>query len=116
MDLTGANRIYQGATYSQPINLLLSASPANLSAFGSTPPRCQFRLTVSSAAIVLTPTMTWVNASLGQMLMSIPAATTTALGILANAIDGVYHVEIDNGTETQRAVEGAFQISPECTR
>lgn len=118
--LTGNNQILQGTDWTR----VFTAKDANgtaidLSAYSSTPPRCQMRTTLAQAdPPYFTPVCAWVNAALGQFRMTIANATSTAKGVGATVTGGVYQVEIVKNSDStvERIQNGTWDMSPEVTR
>lgn len=118
VDFTGAWQIYQGATYDLVFTLTLGAGVLNLSAYGATPPRCQFRTpTFDAAGIFLTPVMSWVDPATAQMRIRIEASVSTAI-VIGNVFktSGVHDIEVVNGIDVLRVGTGKWDFIGEATR
>lgn len=116
VNLTGSDRILQGATYYREFALTVSAVAVDLS--GWTGVRCQFRQTAASGAVVVTPDMAIVSpASGGTISMSIDSDVTAALGAVAS---GVYDIELFDTSVSppivERVVQGSWSLETEVTR
>ncbi len=105
--------IEQGATFIKELTWKNGAgTPVDLT--GRTA-RMQLRRTVDSAEVV--HTMTTENGGItlggaaGTVTMSIPATTTATF-----THDGVYDLEIVNGSSVDRLVQGGYSVSKEVTR
>lgn len=121
VDLTGTNQILQGTDWSRDFAVTSGGNPVDLTNYTGTGAlvRCQFRSTVASTSVVLTPTMSVVSpATDGIIRMTIAASVTTALANTTQS--GVYDVEIvannANGNTVERIIEGDWSIDPEVTR
>lgn len=118
VDFIGQWQIYQGSTFDIDITLTLAGGPLNLSAFNASPPTGQFRTpNFASPTVLLTPTYTWIDASIAKFNILITAAQTTALTMgSAQFIEGVHDIEVFVGGIRARVAKGTWKIEAEVTR
>ena len=116
VNFTGANKLYQGQTYDQVVNLTVGGSPLNLSAYAATPPRCQMRKAIADAAPYITPVCSWIDAATGSLRVRIEAATLAALADRQDVSGGAHDIEVVNGADVLRVGMGAWEMSAEVTR
>jgi len=116
VNFTGANKLYQGATFDQVVNLTVGGSPLNLSAYAGTPPRCHMRKAIADAAPYITPVCSWIDASIGSLRVRIEAATLAALADRQDVSGGVHDIEVVNGADVLRVAVGGWEMSAEVTR
>lgn len=116
VNFTGANKLYQGATFDQVVNLTVGGSPLNLSAYAGTAPRCMLRKNIADANPYITPVCSWVDASIGSLRVRIEAATLAALTDRQDISNGVLDIEVVNGGDVLRVGMGAWEMSCEVTR
>lgn len=102
----------QGATFSKRITWKVEDVPVNLTTYTA---RMQARTTYNSATKVVDLTTENGGIALdsqGNIDISIAATATAAL----TAKEYVYDLELINGTEVSRLIEGKFIVTPEVTK
>jgi hypothetical protein len=99
----------QGSDYDLSVNLTNDGVAIDLTGYAI---RGQIRPTITSATLSASFTGTTVLASSGQFLISLTAATTTAMS------PGLYYydVEIYKSPYVTRLLEGTLTVRPEVTR
>lgn len=112
--------IEQGATYRNTLTwktgaTVAAALPVNLTGYTA---RMQFRATPDDAVIVLS--LTDVLSASGQLVLGGVAGTIqihlTATATAGLSAGGVYDLELVNGAEITRVVEGSYGVVPNVTR
>lgn len=100
--------IDQGSDFNMKLTFRQDKVNMNLTGYNI---RGQIRQAKSSGTVIASFTGTVVNAATGEFMLSMPAATSSAI------LPGTYFYDVEvYGASTTRALEGKVIITPEVTR